>query len=63
MKCIRVLADVNQIKQCKKAIHSIEDRIRFVANALDLTGSEVRLKILFLLHREGKCVLAILAIY
>ncbi|WP_345157906.1 metalloregulator ArsR/SmtB family transcription factor [Pontibacter saemangeumensis] len=35
-------------------IENLEDPIRFLANALNLAGNEVRLKILFLLKEEGE---------
>lgn len=54
IKCIRILADENQIKQCKKAIAGIEGEIRQMASLFSLAGNEVRLKILFLLHKEGQ---------
>lgn len=52
--CIRVFADKEQINQCKIDILHSENSIKSVANALSLSGNEVRLKILFLLNREGK---------
>lgn len=51
-KCIRVLADENQIKQCKSDIAELEGKVQHLANLLSLTGNEVRLKILFLLQQE-----------
>lgn len=53
-KCIRVFADENQIKQCKEDIAGIEEKVRQVAGLFSLAGNEVRLKILFLLYKEGK---------
>ncbi len=52
--CIRVFADKEQINQCKIDILHSENSIKSVANALSLSCNEVRLKILFLLNREGK---------
>ncbi len=52
MKCIRVLADVNQIKQCKEDLLRVEAQTRSISRVLGLAGNEVRLKILFLIHRE-----------
>ena len=52
--CIRVYADVEQIRQCKKEISKVENSISKVAQVLNLSGNEVRLKILFLLHKESK---------
>ena len=53
-KCIRVLADKNQIKQCKEEINEINDSISQLSKVLNLAGNEVRLKILYLLHKEGE---------
>lgn len=50
--CIRVLADENQIAQCKENIAGVEERLQRMAGALSLAGNAVRLKILFLLHKE-----------
>ena len=50
--CIRVWADVNQIMECKEDVVRIEDQVKSIAKVLDLAGNEVRLKILFLLHKE-----------
>jgi DNA-binding transcriptional ArsR family regulator len=52
--CIRVLADVNQIKQCKEKIRAVDGSIELLGNALSLAGNDVRLKILFLLQDEGQ---------
>lgn len=53
-KCIRVLADENQIKQCREEISEINNSISQFSKVLNLAGNEVRLKILYLLHKEGK---------
>lgn len=53
-KCIRILADENQINQCKKDIARIEEEIRQKAGLYSLAGNEVRLKILLLLYQEGQ---------
>lgn len=50
--CIRVLADENQINECKKDVAGVEVRLKQIAAALNLAGNAVRLKILFLLHKE-----------
>ncbi len=52
--CIRVFADVEQIKQCKEEIHRVAPSITTAAKALSLSGNEVRLKILYLLSKETK---------
>lgn len=55
--CIRVFADVNQIKACKEKIQRIDESAEYLANSLNLAGNNVRLKILFLLQEEGQlCV-------
>lgn len=53
-KCIRVLADENQIKQCREEITEINYSISQFSKVLNLAGNEVRLKILYLLHKEGE---------
>jgi ArsR family transcriptional regulator, lead/cadmium/zinc/bismuth-responsive transcriptional repressor len=52
--CIRVLADVNQIKECREKVKHVDQSVGLLANALALAGNEVRLKILFLLQEEGQ---------
>lgn len=52
--CIRVFADVNQIKECKKDIYSKQSNFNNLSNVLGLAGNEVRFKIIYLLHKEGK---------
>ncbi len=53
-KCIRVFADENQIKQCREEIKDINNSISKFSKVLNLAGNEVRLKILYLLHKEGE---------
>ena len=50
--CIRVLADVNQIKECKEDVERINGSVKNISRVLNLAGNEVRLKILFLLYKE-----------
>ncbi len=52
MKCIRVLADVNQIRQCKETLASVEEQTSSISKVFGLAGNEVRLKILFLIDLE-----------
>ncbi len=52
--CIRVLADPVQIKDCKRALNCLEDEIESITKVFNLAGNPMRLKILFLLHREGQ---------
>ncbi|NOX47759.1 MAG: winged helix-turn-helix transcriptional regulator [Chlorobi bacterium] len=55
--CIRALADVDQINACKAQINRMDESFMDYSNMLGLAGNEVRLKILFLLDREGElCV-------
>lgn len=50
--CIRVLADLNQIKACKDILHANQPILTGLSSILALAGNEVRLKILFLLNVE-----------
>jgi len=50
--CLRVLADVNQIMECKDDVNRIDDPVKSISRVLNLAGNEVRLKILFLLYKE-----------
>lgn len=52
--CIRVLADVNQIRLCRDKIKQVDESIDILGNALALAGNNVRLKILYLLQEEGQ---------
>jgi DNA-binding transcriptional ArsR family regulator len=52
--CIRVLADINQINNCKCRLTELSNSFEKLSKALSLTGNEVRLKILFLLNEEGE---------
>jgi DNA-binding transcriptional ArsR family regulator len=52
--CIRVFADVHQIKECRKKISANDHVFGALARVLELAGNEVRLKILYLLEEEGE---------
>ena len=52
--CLRMLADVNQIKECKEDVKRISGSVKSISKALSLAGNEVRLNILFLLYKEGE---------
>lgn len=52
--CIRVLADVNQIKACREKIGHVDESLLLLANAFSLVGNDVRIKILYLLQEEGQ---------
>ncbi len=53
-ECIRVVADRNQLNQCKLELVIAETEIRALSDILSLAGNEVRLKILYLLNQEGQ---------
>lgn len=52
--CIRVLADVNQINECREKIKRVNGSVDVLASAMALAGNGARLKILFLLQEEGQ---------
>lgn len=52
--CIRVLADPVQIKECKETLSRLEDQLDLTTKVFNLAGNAARLKILFLLHKEGE---------
>lgn len=52
--CIRVLADINQIKECREKVKRVDESVGMLANALALAGNNARLKILYLLQEEGQ---------
>ena len=52
--CIRVLADINQIKECRETIKTVDESLMLLANAFSLVGNDVRIKILYLLQKEGQ---------
>ncbi len=55
--CIRLRSDRQQIESCKVFLRDKEEAIASLANLFQLAGNAVRLKIAFLLHREGElCV-------
>ncbi len=56
-KCIRVLADVDQINGCIDLMSDVEENIKALGSILKLAGNETRLKILYLLFKEKQlCV-------
>lgn len=59
--CIRVLADVNQIKQCRENIGNVDESLLVLSSTFNLVGNDVRIKILYLLRREKAVVLATLS--
>ncbi len=55
--CIRALADIDQINNCKSKLKSKEDAISELSGIMGLAGNEVRFKILYLLYEEKElCV-------
>ena len=52
--CIRVLADPVQIKECKESLNELDEQLYQATQIFNLSGNAARLKILFLLHKEGK---------
>ncbi|WP_456459122.1 ArsR/SmtB family transcription factor [Reichenbachiella sp.] len=52
--CIRVLADPVQIKECKETLNRLDADLALTTQIFNLSGNAARLKILLLLHKEGK---------
>lgn len=52
--CIRVLADPVQIKECKESLDRLGDQLKQSTSIFNLAGNPARLKILYLLHKEGE---------
>lgn len=52
--CIRVYANENQINSCKEDLEKVQVPISKLSKTLNLAGNEMRLKILFLLYKEGE---------
>ena len=52
--CIRVLADAQQIKECRQRVKQLDGSLLLLANAFGLVGNDVRIKILYLLQEEGQ---------
>jgi ArsR family transcriptional regulator, lead/cadmium/zinc/bismuth-responsive transcriptional repressor len=52
--CIRVLADPVQIKECKETLSRLDVQLDLATKIFNLAGNAARLKILFLLHKEGE---------
>ncbi len=53
-ECVRILADVNQIRRCAARIAENESLIERQARYFGLVGNKVRLQILILLSDEGR---------
>jgi ArsR family transcriptional regulator, lead/cadmium/zinc/bismuth-responsive transcriptional repressor len=55
--CIRLQADAKQIMDCRASIEEIDPSFNSLSEVLSLAGNMVRLKIIYLLNREGRlCV-------
>lgn len=52
--CIRVLADPVQIKDCKDTLSRLDNQLSVSTQIFNLAGNAARLKILFLLYKEGE---------
>lgn len=52
--CIRVFADQTQINKCREKIKANSSSLTQLGKVLELSGNEVRLKILYLLEEEGE---------
>jgi len=52
--CIRLQADIEQIKSCREKLKVNSKSFLQLAQVLALAGNEVRLKILFLLEEENE---------
>lgn len=50
--CIRLLADPEQIKNCKDKLRTAQKSFVSLSNILALAGNEARLKIVYLLEEE-----------
>src|SRR5690606_4997634 len=45
---------INQIKECREKIRTVDQSLLLLANAFNLVGNGVRIKILYLLQEEGQ---------
>ena len=52
--CIRILADPVQIKECKQSLNQLDEQLDLATQIFNLSGNAARLKILFLLYKEGE---------
>ncbi|SFC05105.1 regulatory protein, arsR family [Flagellimonas taeanensis] len=57
ISCIRQQADAEQIGRCRESVEELGSTFAHLSNGLAMAGNQVRLKILYLLHGEGRlCV-------
>ena len=55
--CIRLEADAKQIYNCREVVQELDNSFDELSSVLSLTGNSVRLKLLYLLNKEGRlCV-------
>ncbi len=55
--CIRLEADAKQIMNCREVVQKLDTSFQDLSSILSLTGNSVRLKLLYLLNKEGRlCV-------
>ena len=55
--CIRLEADAKQIIGCREVVQNLDNSFDELSSILSLTGNSVRLKLLYLLNKEGRlCV-------
>lgn len=52
--CKRIFADQGQINNCKELLNGTDGLFSELSGLLGLAGNEVRLKILFMLNKEGE---------
>ena len=52
--CIRIMADPVQIKECKESLTRLEAPLNDMTRLFNLSGNPARMKILFLLYKEGQ---------
>jgi len=50
--CIRVYADEEQIKRCRKELEKAEAKVKQLAKIFNLAGNATRMRILYLLFEE-----------
>ena len=56
-QCIRASADIKQINTCRNEIQKVNESIKDLSKVLSLAGNDVRMKILYLINKEGElCV-------
>lgn len=53
-ECIREVADLAQINRCIESLQKVEGSIDRLTNILKLAGNDVRMKILYMLSKEGQ---------